>query len=97
MCSKRTSQPTYSITPMLQGSSCAMEADIILEGFWMSESIYGLRYLWFIGDGDSLVYNFLITGVPTYEYAITEVECANHAVKCYTNRLEALCKNKLQY
>ena len=85
MCSKRTSQPTYSITPMLQGSSCAMEADIILEWFWMSESIHGLRYPWFIGDGDSSVYNFLTTDVPTNGYAITKVECANHAVKCYRN------------
>ena len=79
------------------GSSCAIEADIILEGFWMSESIHGLRYLWFIGDGDSSVYNSLITGVPTYGYAITKVECANHAVKCYGNQLEALCKDKPQY
>ena len=78
---------------MLQGSSCAMEADIILEGFSMSESIHGLRYLWFIGDRDSSVYNSLTTGVPTYGYAITKVECTNHAVKYYRNQLEALCKD----
>ena len=74
-----------------------MEVDIIFEGFWMSESIHGLRYLWFIGDGDSSVYNSLITGVPTYGYDITKVECGNHAVMCYRNRPEALCKDKPQY
>ena len=72
-----------------------MEADIILEGFWISESMHSLRYLWFIGDGDSSVY--IIFGVPTYRYDITKVECSNHAVKCYRNQLEALCKDKPQY
>ena len=47
-----------------------------------------LRYLWFIGDGDSLVYNSLITGVPTYGYAITKVECADHR-----NCNSAFCKH----
>ena len=66
-----------------------MEADIILEGFWMSEGIHGLiRYLRFIGDGDSSVHNSLITGVPTYVYDVTKVDCTNHVVKCYRNRLE---------
>ena len=58
--------PSHQCFKSWSGSSCAMEADIILEGFWMSESIQGLRYFWFISDGDSLVYISLITGVPTY-------------------------------
>ena len=89
--------PSHHCLKNWSGSSCAMEADIILEGFKMSESMHGLRYLWFIGDGDSSVYNSLITGVPTYGRNITKVECANHAVKCYRNRLEALCKEKPHY
>ena len=32
------------------GSSCSMEADIILEEFWQYENMHGLRYLWLIGD-----------------------------------------------
>ena len=28
----------------------------------------------------------------TYGYDITKVECTNHAVKCYRNRFETLCK-----
>ena len=72
------------------GSSCSMEADIILEGFRQSEIMHGLRYLWLIGDGDSSVYHSVVTGVPSYGRDITKVECANHAVKCYRNRLEAL-------
>ena len=36
----------------------------------------------------SLVYHH------NYGRKITKVECANHAVKCYRNRLEALCNDK---
>ena len=78
-------------------SSCSMEADIILEGFCQSENMHGLRYLWLIGDGDSSVYHSVVTGVPSYGRDITKVECANHAVKYYRNRLEALCIDKPQY
>ena len=92
-----TTTPTHQCFKNWSGSSCAMEADIILEGFRMSESMHSLRYLWFIGDGDSSVYNSLITGVPSYGRNITKVECANHAIKCYRNRLEALCKEKPHY
>ena len=56
--------PSHQCFKNWSGSSCAMEADIIFEGFWMSENIHGLRYLWFISDRDSLVYNSLIPGVP---------------------------------
>ena len=79
------------------GSSCSMEADIILEGFRLSEEIHGLWYLWLIGDRDSSVYNSVVTGVPLYGRDITKVECANHAVKCCRNRQEALCNNKPDY
>ena len=32
-------------------SSCAMESDIIVQGFQLAEQMHGVRYLWFIGDG----------------------------------------------
>ena len=53
--------------------------------------------VWLIGDGDSSVYHNVVTGVPSYGRDITKVECANHAVKCYRNRLEALCNDKPDY
>lgn len=37
------------------GASTAMEADILVEGFQRSQEMHGLRYLSFIGDGDSSV------------------------------------------
>ena len=74
-----------------------MEANVIVEGFQLSEQMHGVRYLWFIGDGDSSVYHSVETGVPSYGCCVQKVECANHAVKCYQNRLEALCKIYPEY
>ena len=74
--------PSHQYFKNWSSSSCSMEADMILEEFWMSESINGLRYLWFIGDRNISVYNSLINDVPTYGHDITKVECINHAVKC---------------
>ena len=79
------------------GSSSSMEADIILQGFLLSESMHGVRYRWMIGDGDSSVYNSVVTGCLNYGKDVIKVECANHAVKCYRNRLEGLCNDKPQY
>ena len=67
-----------------------MEANVITKGFLLSEQMHGVRYLWFIGDGDSSVYHAVATGVPLYSHHVQKVECANHAIKCYTNHLEEL-------
>ena len=37
------------------GSSCAMEPDMILEGFRAAESMHNVRYMRMTGDGDSSV------------------------------------------
>ena len=87
-------QLTSAIVIGLAAQPVAMKADIILEGFRQSKEMHGLQYFWLIGDGDSSVYHSVFTGVPSYGRNITKVECANHAVKCYRNRLEALCNEK---
>lgn len=51
-------------------SSSAMETDIILEGFRRAERDHGVRYITFIGDGDSSVYQTLIAEVPGWGRAI---------------------------
>ena len=79
------------------GLSSSMESDIILEGFCKAEQQHGLRYINFIGDGDSSVHTMLISGVSGWGHAISKQECANHAVKCYRSSLENLAKDKPQY
>ena len=78
------------------GSSSAMEADIILDGFRNCEEQHGVRYIEFIGDGDSSVYPTLISSI-SWGYAIKKLECANHAVKCYRSALENLIHNNPAY
>ena len=72
-----------------------MEVNIIAEDFQLPEQMHRVRYLWFIGDGNSSVYHAVVTGVPSYGHRV--MECANHVIKCYQNQLEKLCKSHLEY
>ena len=78
-------------------SSSAMETDIILEGFKRTERDHGVRYIRFVGDGDSSVFPTLIAEVPGWGRAIQKVECANHACKCYRANLEKLVQENPAY
>ena len=60
-------------------SSQAMEAYIIVKGFQQAEEKYGLRYIRFIGDGDSSVYEHIQEAVPVWGCHVTKLECANHS------------------
>ena len=73
-----------------------MKANIILEGFKKCEEQHRVRYIGFIGDGDSSVYPTLISNLPC-GYVIEKVECANHAIKCFRTQLEKLVQNNSSY
>ena len=98
VCNKATNGaiPVHTCFRNWKESSSAMESDIILKGFQQSEQQHGLRYIRFIGDGDSSVHPTLVSGVP-WGYAIRKMECANHAVKCYRTALENLVHDKPHY
>ncbi len=74
-----------------------METDIILEGFCAAERIHGVRYMIFVGDGDSSVHSTLIQSVPVRGYDIKKMECANHACKCYRGALEKVVQENPTY
>ena len=78
-------------------SSSEMEPDIILSGFKEAERVHGVRYIRFVGDGDSSVYPTLIQNVPGWGRYIKKMECANHCCKCYQSALEELVQEKPQY
>ena len=78
-------------------SSSEMEADIILEGFLEAEKVHGVRYMNFVGDGDSSVYPTLVQNVPVWGHDIRKLECANHACKCYRGALERLVQENPSY
>ncbi|KAK2703518.1 hypothetical protein QYM36_018047 [Artemia franciscana] len=73
-----------------------MEQDMMVEDFVLSILIHGLRYLEFIGDGDSSVHQRLIERV-TYGKEIVKNECSNHVTKNFTGDLFSLTKNKYQF
>ena len=73
------------------GTSTAMESDIIIEGFNRSEEMHGVRFMEFIGDGDSSVYKNVLSYV-SYGRDVRKVECANHVTKCYTSALYDISK-----
>ncbi len=72
-----------------------METDILVEGFLEAERVHGVRYIKFIGDGDSSVYPNLIQNVPGWDYS--QLEYANHACKCYRGALERLVQDNPSY
>ena len=67
-----------------------MEVDILITGFNSAESMHGLRYMRVIGDGDSSVMSSIQQFVPVWGNMVTKVECTNHAMKYYRNRLEKI-------
>ena len=88
--------PTHRCFKNWTGSSTSMEADIIVEGFNMSEKLHGLRYITLIGDGDSSVHHNIISSLSYGRY-VEKIECANHVVKCYHSRLANIVKDNPKF
>lgn len=74
-------------------SSCAMENDIIVEGFLKAEEMHKVRYMRYIGDGDSSVLANLRERGPSWclrGTGVQKLECANHVCKGIRGKLEKL-------
>ena len=93
---KGVSPAQHSCYRNWKSSSCAMESDIVAEGFRLSEATHGLCFLKMVGDGDSSIIATIRQAVPYGAY-INKIESANHAVKSYQSRLEELAKDNPQY
>lgn len=74
------------------GTSTAMEADIIVDGFRQSIGMHNLIYNQVIGDGDSSVIKKIELANPYEEDSIIvkKVECTNHILRNYSTRLRDL-------
>lgn len=78
------------------GSSTAMESDIIVEGMRYLEEMHGVRCTRLIGDGDSNTMALIQKKIP-YGKNVLKVECANHAVRRYLRNLQRIQKATLKY
>ena len=96
-CTQGISSDEHECYKNWDDSLSEMESDIILEGFKKAEATHGVRYLRFIGVGDSSVYPTLLQYVPVWVRFITKMECVNHACKCYRASLEKLAANNTSY
>lgn len=61
-----------------------------MSGFNAAEEMHGVRYMRVIGDGDSSMMCDIHQYVPIWGHMVTKIEFANHAIKCYRNRLEKI-------
>ena len=89
---KSSEIPAHSCYKNWNGSSAAMESDMIAERFHLAEKMYNLRYMFVIDDGESSVMAAIRQCVP-YGVFVAKIEWPNHTCKAYRSRLEALAKD----
>ena len=70
------------------------DGDIVVEGFRQAESTHGVRYMHFVGDGDSSILTSIHQRVPVWGIFVRKIECVNHAIKYYRGKLEAIVKDR---
>lgn len=80
-----------------EGSAGKMEVDAIIDMFERSEEIHGVKYLNYIGDGDSKTFaNILKSNPYGDDFPVTKSECVGHVQKRMGTRLRNIKKtNKL--
>ena len=54
-----------------------MESEILLQGFKLSEEMYGIKYNILIGDGDSSTYKKIVDSRPYNDLSVEKIECRN--------------------
>lgn len=75
-----------------KGSSGKMEVEGVIETFCRSESLYGIKYSNYIGDGNSKTFKEILNCEP-YDNFIVKKECIGHVQKRMGTRLRNLKKN----
>ena len=75
------------------GSSSAMEADIIVDGFLQSMPEHNVKYFRMIGDGDSNVYKKILDARPYGNTIVEKIECKNHLLRNFCNKLKGIALN----
>ena len=74
------------------GSSGGMESAAVVKMFNRSEPLYGVRYVNYLGDGDSQSFKSVVHSKP-YDCDIVKLECIGHIQKRVGGRLRRLVKD----
>ena len=70
-----------------------MKVDAAIEMFRRSLENLGVRFLYYVGDGDSKTYTGILKAAPYGETEVTKKECVGHVQKRIGTRLRACKKN----
>lgn len=73
-----------------KGSSSAMEAEIIVEGFKNSIPMYGIIYGRMIADGDASTYSKIIGANPYQNHTVEKIECRNHILRNFCKKMRGI-------
>lgn len=65
---------------------------MIVDAFCTSVELHGVRFLKYVGDGDSSVMAKIREKCP-YGYRVQKVPCKNHLMRCYTSGLYSVALN----
>ena len=74
------------------GSAGKMEVDSVVEMFQRSETLHNVKYLNYIGDGDSKTYKGIVDAKPYENCSVFKKECVGHVEKRMGTRLRNLKK-----
>lgn len=74
-----------------EGSAGKMEVDAVIEMFRNSLKNLGVRFLYYVGDGDSKTYTGILKAAPYGETEVIKKECVGHIQKRMGTRLRG-CK-----
>lgn len=71
-----------------------MEVDTVVEMFERSETLHGIKYANYIGDGDSKTFKGIMEKNPYENFEVKKKECIDHVQKRMGTRLRNLKKVK---
>ena len=77
-----------------EGSSGKMEVDSIIEMFLRSDEKFGVKYMNYIGDGDSKTFAGILKVNPYGDCLVTKNECVGHVQKRMSTRLRNIRKKE---
>ena len=78
-----------------EGSSGKMEVDGMVEMFKRSEELHGVRYKYYIGNGDSKTYTGIVKAIPYPGCEVCKKECIGHVQKRMGRKLHE-CKKDIK-
>ncbi|KAJ4430781.1 hypothetical protein ANN_19372 [Periplaneta americana] len=89
----KSDQPGHICMKNYDGFSGGMESDGVVKIFQRSENLYQVRYVNYLGDGDSKGYK-KVEELNVYgNVEVSKLECCGHVQKRMGTRLRKLCKD----